>query len=129
MSAKHAENPHTFQSLQLNLRGERNAGREKTKWDVEAGKDTKKPPQQSESLHFPLQLQLCESWQRQMAGITFLQRLAQCRHCSLRSEETDVFKKCVCVCLVTLLFQWSLFDIMLTVSYKVTYSQHNVKRR
>lgn len=41
MSVKHAENPHTFQSLQLNLQGERNAEREKMTGDVEARKDTK----------------------------------------------------------------------------------------
>lgn len=41
MSVKHAENPHTFQSLQLNRQGERNAERERMKGDVEARKDTK----------------------------------------------------------------------------------------
>lgn len=44
MSAKHAENPHTFQSLQLNLQGEGNAEGEKMKGDVEAGKHKKEPP-------------------------------------------------------------------------------------
>lgn len=38
---EHAENPHTFQSLQLNLQGERDAEREKMTGDVEASKDTK----------------------------------------------------------------------------------------
>lgn len=84
MSAKHAENPHTFQSLQLNLRGEGNAEREKMKGDVTAGKHTKEPPQSSFSSTASALRILALTNRRYHLPPS----LAQHRHCSLRSKET-----------------------------------------
>ncbi len=101
MSAKHAENPHTFQSLQLNLRGEGNAEREKMKGDVKAGKHTKEPPQQSENLHFPLQPQHCESWHRQTEGITFLQAWPNAVAALYARRKHLTKLMCLCMCVFT----------------------------